>query len=124
MSAAPAAPPTVFPLPADPAAALDDGRAVRFRHPRTGAEFRVVPASPPADDPADLPFEEGRRMQIEIDGGEITESEALRRALAFNEAEAAADRGPLTNEEFWAGIERDFPELRGIAARADAGAAE
>ena len=102
----------MFPLPADPAAALDDGRAVRFRHPRTGAEFRVVPASPPADDPADLPFEEGRRMQIEIDGGEITESEALRRALAFNEAEAAAGRGPLTREEADAEMEAEFPALK------------
>ena len=87
---------------------------VRLTDPETGEVWVLVQERPPDEDPdLDLPTdEEYRRMQIEIDGGEISEVEALRRAIAFNESEAAArpgsdDRGRV--------LARDRARLPGTA---------
>ena len=121
---APAAPP-VSPGPATsvlPASLLAEaGRPVRFRHPRTGAELRFVPITPDEaggnDSDEFLTYKERRRIQIEVDGGEITELEALWRAIAFNESEAAAGRHGKTLGQFWADFDQEFPRPNGDAAR-------
>ena len=122
---APAAAPTeaeaaVPVLPAGLLADAEAGRPVRFRHPRTGAELRFVPAPPPARSEEDrdiLSHEQWRQIQIEIDGGEITELEALRRAVAENMADEAAGIEPRPVEEFFAELGREFPGFAAAAAR-------
>ena len=121
---APAAPPAAFPLPADPAAALDAGRAVLFRHPRTGASFRLAPEPDPAAGtakgdaerdlaPGELTYEQYAAAQLAADGGEkLTELEALRRAVASNQADRAAGIEPMTHEEANAWMEEEFPALK------------
>ena len=123
---APAAAPAAPLLPASLVADADAGRPVRFRHPRTGAELRFLPAPPTGngEGSTEVPDEVWRRIQIEVDGGEISELEALRRAVAENMADEAAGIEPQPIEEMWAEIEREFPRLRGIAARAGIGAPE
>ena len=112
-------------LPDSLLADAEAGRPVRFRHPRTGAELRFVAAPAPPSNSADageeddiLSYEQWRQIQIEIDGGEISEVEALRRALAYNEAEAAAGRGPQPVEEMFAELSREFPGIAAAARRA------
>ena len=115
--APPAADPAEFPLPAAAAALLSAGRAVVLTHAATGQRFRLAPAGA-ADpnepgEPGDFTREAYAAAQLAADGGErLTELEALRRAVAFNEAEAAAGRGPLTRAEADAELEAEFPQLK------------
>ena len=98
--------PATFPLPTEAAAALEAGRAVRFRDPDSGRVFDLS-ARPPAGRPRGPSPENAA-----ADGAELTELEALRRAVAEADAEIASGAEPLTLESFWAGMEAEFPELR------------
>ena len=119
---APAAPPAAFPLPDDLAAALDAGQPVLFRHPRSGLSFALSPDPVPAettdgvsDEPApgELTDEDYAAAQLHADGGEkLTELDALRRAVASNEADLAAGIKPLTMAEADARMEAEFPALK------------
>ena len=112
-----------FPLPAECGPAVDAavaGRAVVLTHAATGRRFRLTPVAPAGTDghaSDEMTDAEMHAMyaaaQLYADGGEkLTEREALRRAIAFNESEAAAGRGPLTREEADAEMEAEFPELK------------
>ena len=91
-----------FPLPADAAAAILVGQTVLFRHSRSGALYGL----------AEAPRSVASPENVAADGEELTELEALRRAVAAADAEIASGVEPLTVESFWAGMEAEFPELR------------
>ena len=117
-----------FPLPAECGPAVDAavaGRAVVLTHAATGRRFRLTPVAGAGADGRTDDEMTGDEMtdaemhamyaaaQLYADGGEkLTEREALRRAIAFNEAEEAAGRGPLTQAEADAEMEAEFPELK------------
>ena len=100
-----------FPLPPEAAAALELGRPVSFRDPGTGAELPLLDLAG-ADREIVYTPEEVREANAAIDGGEyLTETEALRRAIASNDADP---HPPLSWEELNEAMECEFPVLRAV----------
>ena len=103
--------PATFPLPPEALAALRRGRPVRFQDPASGVDLPLLDLAAGNRELA-LTAEEIRELNAACDGGaELTDAEALRRAVA----ESDADPGPpLTWEETTEAMEAEFPVLRAV----------
>ena len=93
--------PREFPLPRATVAALDAGRPIVFRHPRTGAAFRLAPG------PTSSEAESGFYSPTQI--AAMNGPRSLAEELA---AETATEEELVSWDDFRAEMAAEFPALR------------